>query len=108
MQIQQNIPLRQYNTLGIDVAARFFASFASIDDLSALSVPPVAGMPMLVLGGGSNILFTNDFNGLVLKNAVMGIEHIKEDANHVYVKTGAGEKWHGFVEHCIQHNLGGV
>ncbi len=62
----------------------------------------------LVLGGGSNILFTQNFDGLVLKNEITGIEKISEDENFVYIKCGAGENWHQVVLHCIENNWAGV
>ena len=62
----------------------------------------------LVLGGGSNILFTKDFDGIVLKNEVKGIELVREDDEHIYVKAGAGENWHQFVLFCIQNNYAGI
>lgn len=109
MQIQQNIPLRQYNTLGIDVLARHFARFTSVEELGdILAENPNMGQPPLVLGGGSNILFTDHVNRLVLKNEIRGIETIKEDDQHVYLRAGAGENWHQFVLYCLQHNLAGV
>ena len=108
-QIQQNIPLRQYNTLGIDAIARYFASFTSVDELGELiENNPITGITPLILGGGSNILFKDHVNGLVLKNDIPGLDIVKEDANHIYVKTGAGENWHGFVQHCLQRNWAGV
>jgi UDP-N-acetylmuramate dehydrogenase len=108
-QIQQNIPLRQYNTLGIDAIARHFAAFSSVDELSELiENNPITGTPPLIIGGGSNILFKNDVKGLVLKNNIPGLNIIKEDANHVYVKAGAGENWHSFVQYCLQRNWAGV
>jgi UDP-N-acetylmuramate dehydrogenase len=108
-QIQQNIPLRQYNTLGIDAIARHFAAFSSVDELSELiENNPITGTPPLIIGGGSNILFKNDVKGLVLKNNIPGLNIIKEDTNHVYVKAGAGENWHSFVQYCLQRNWAGV
>ncbi|WP_205511838.1 UDP-N-acetylmuramate dehydrogenase [Longitalea arenae] len=108
-QIQQNIPLRQYNTLGIDAIARHFASFTSLDELSELiEENPIPGKAPLIVGGGSNILFKEDVNGLVLKNDIPGVEIVQEDADHVYVKAGAGENWHKFVQFCLQHNWAGV
>ncbi|MEI8059541.1 MAG: UDP-N-acetylmuramate dehydrogenase, partial [Ferruginibacter sp.] len=62
----------------------------------------------LILGGGSNILFTKNFDGIVLKNELKGIELLKEDEHYVYVKVGAGENWHQFVLHCISNNWAGV
>src|SRR5215203_2900343 len=107
-QIQQNIPLRQYNTLGIDAIASHFATFTSVDELAELiEKNPVKGITPLILGGGSNILFKNHVNGLVLKNDIPGLDIVKEDTNHIYVKTGAGENWHGFVQYCLQRNWAG-
>jgi UDP-N-acetylmuramate dehydrogenase len=108
-QIQQNIPLGQYNTLGIDAMANYFASFASVDELNELiERNPIPGKPPLILGGGSNILFKNQVTGLVLKNNIPGIHIVKEDTNHVYVQAGAGENWHSFVQYCLQRNWAGV
>ncbi|AEV99255.1 UDP-N-acetylenolpyruvoylglucosamine reductase [Niastella koreensis] len=108
-QIQQNIPLRQYNTLGIDIVARFFAAFTSVDELGELiENNPNTGIAPLILGGGSNILFKDHVNGLVLKNDIPGLSVVKEDADRVYVKTGAGEVWHKFVQFCLHQNWAGV
>lgn len=107
MQVEQNISLRQYNTFGIDVKAKLFSRFASVEELDELlTLNPK--LPTLILGGGSNILFTEDFNGLVLKNEIKGIDLIKEDANHVYVKAGAGENWHQFVQYTLKRNWAGL
>lgn len=62
----------------------------------------------LILGGGSNILFTGDVNALVLKNEVSGINVLKQDDEFVYVQVGAGVNWHSFVLHCVQQGWGGV
>ena len=108
-QIQQNIPLRQYNTLGIDTIARYFAAFTSVNELGDLiEKNPITGITPLIVGGGSNILFKNHVNGLVLKNDIPGVNVVKEDADHVYVKAGAGENWHKFVQFCLQRNWAGV
>lgn len=108
-QIQQNIPLRQYNTLGIDAMARYFASFSSVDELGELiEKNPITGIPPLIIGGGSNMLFKNHVNGLVLKNEIPGVELVKEDAGHVYVRAGAGQNWHSFVQYCLQRNWAGA
>jgi UDP-N-acetylmuramate dehydrogenase len=108
-QIQQNIPLRQYNTLGIDAIARQFAAFTSINDLKKLiENNPIPGKIPLILGGGSNMLFKDHVNALVLKNEIPGLTVVKEDADHVYVKAGAGENWHGFVQFCLSQNWAGV
>lgn len=109
--IQENFSLRKYNTFGIDATAKYFSAFAGIDELGELFASGASfksAEPPAILGGGSNILFTKDYNGLILKNEISGIKIIREDENHVYVKAGAGESWHGFVLFCLQHNLAGV
>ena len=107
MQIHENFPLKPYNTFSIDAKARFFSSFSSIEDLEE-NLMINSQYPVFILGGGSNILFTKDFEGCVLKNEMKGIELQHEDEEHVYVKVGAGENWHQFVLHCINHNWAGV
>lgn len=107
MRIRENVSLRQYNTFGINVAARYFAAFNNTDELSArLEENP--RIHKIIIGGGSNILFTKDVDGMVLKNEMMGIEVLKEDNDYVYVRAAAGENWHGFVQYCIQRNWGGI
>jgi UDP-N-acetylmuramate dehydrogenase len=109
--IQENISLKKLNTFGINVSAKYFASFNTVDQIKELlefKPLPVAHCPLLVLGGGSNILFTKNFDGLVLKNELKGIEKIKEDHDYVYIKAAAGENWHQFVLHCIDNNWAGV
>ena len=105
MQIQQNIPLKQFNTFRIRAMAREFSSLNSVDELHNLELQD---KHLLILGGGSNILFTRDFDGLVLKNELKGIEVVGEDEDHIYVKAGAGENWHGFVLFCVDRGYAGV
>ena len=107
MQVQENISLKPYNTFGIDAKAKLFSSFRNISDLRDY-IDKFAGQQKLILGGGSNILFTKDFDGIVLKNEIKGIEKVKEDDRHVYIKAGAGENWHQFVLNCIAGNLAGI
>lgn len=107
MTIHGNISLQTLNTFGIDVSARWYGRFADAGELEELSgMKP--GARMLVLGGGSNILFTGDFDGLVLKNDVKGITQLHEDEEFVYVRAGAGENWHRFVMYCIERNWAGL
>lgn len=103
--LQQDVSLKPYNTFGIDAKARYFARFATMDQLKELLQQ---SQPALVLGGGSNILLTQDVDGLVLKNELMGIQKLGEDEQYIYVKAGAGENWHGFVLHCIANGWAGV
>lgn len=107
MQIEKNISLRPYNTFGIDVSAEYFAAFTSLDVLKTL-LEKHKENNKLIIGGGSNILFTKNVQGIVLKNELKGIELIREDEEHFYVKVHGGEIWHEFVLHCIKNNYAGV
>lgn len=108
MQIQYNISLKSYNSFGIDVAAKCLAGFSSLDDLEALLNEKPEGEPFLILGGGSNVLFTRDFDGWVLRNELKGISLVKEDEDHIWVDASAGENWHGFVLYCISMGWAGI
>lgn len=109
LNIQENISLKPFNTFGIDVNAKYFTAFKSTGELvEVLNQKPKTSNKKLVLGGGSNILLTTDFDGLVMKNEVEGIELLKEDDAHVYLKVGAGVNWHSFVRYCVQNNYAGV
>jgi len=107
MQIHENFPLGPYNTFRINAKARFFSFFSIVEELEE-DLMIYSEYPIFILGGGSNILFTKDYDGCVLKNEIKGIELQHEDEEHVYVKVGAGENWHQFVLHCIDHNWAGV
>ena len=109
MNIQENISLKPYNTFSINAKTKYFAAFTSTDELAELlNYKPKTIHHKFILGGGSNILFTKDFDGLVLKNELHGIDLIKEDQHHYYVKAAAGENWNAFVMHCIKHNYAGL
>ncbi|WP_317039451.1 hypothetical protein [Hymenobacter lapidarius] len=80
--LEENVSLRSYNTFGLDVQARYFARFASADELrQLLQLPQVQAAEKLILGGGSNLLFTQDFDGVVLKNEIFGLQILSEDAS---------------------------
>ena len=108
--IIRNVSLKPLNSFGIDVSAKLLAAFSSADELESLINDPMIAREenKLVLGGGSNILFTRDYDGAVLKNNIKGIEIVKEDQHHIWVRTGAGENWHEFVLYCIKNNFAGV
>lgn len=109
MLIHENISLKPYNTFAIDVKAKYFSPFSNADELEELMTSsPATQTSNLILGGGSNILFVNDFNGLVLKNEMTGVDELHEDKEYVYVKAGAGVNWHQFVLYCLERNWGGV
>jgi UDP-N-acetylmuramate dehydrogenase len=109
--LEQNVSLRPYNTFGLDVQARYFARFASEAELRALlQLPEVQNAEKLILGGGSNLLFTQDFNGVVLKNEIRGLELLTNEATDdtLPVRAGAGESWHGLVEFTLNQGLSGI
>ena len=108
MKTKQNISLKAFNTFGIDVSARYFAEIKHIADIDVLRSQSIFNEQKLILGGGSNILFTKDFDGLVIKNSITGKGIIKETETEVFVKVNAGENWHEFVLLCVEHNWGGI
>lgn len=109
MIIQKNISLLHFNTFGIDAKAQYLVELVSVKKCRKFfSLEEFKTMPKLILGGGSNILFTKDFEGVVIKNKIEGIEVVKEDADFIYVKAGAGVVWHEFVEYCLKNNYAGT
>jgi UDP-N-acetylmuramate dehydrogenase len=107
--IQEHVDLLPYNTFKIAAKAKYFATVSTIADLHALLETPVYKHEKhLILGGGSNILFTGDFEGLVIKVDLKGIETVWEDDSTIVLKSGAGEPWHSFVMFCVTNNYGGV
>jgi len=105
--IQTNINLKEYNTFGISVKADMFAVFSSIEELKQI-LSFRNNKKLLILGGGSNLLLTKDFDGLVIKNEIKRFEVIEETASEVIVESGAGENWHEFVLNCIDKGFGGI
>ncbi len=109
MQLTEFDSLRPHNTFGIEVRARYFVQVATVPQLlAALALPQAQAGPLLVLGGGSNVLFTQDFPGLVIRLGLMGREWLREDGDHVWVRAGAGEPWHGFVQWSLANGWGGL
>jgi UDP-N-acetylmuramate dehydrogenase len=109
MEIQKNISLKQFNTFGIDARAKEFLVIKTHQDLlDLISQRDLTKEKFLMLGGGSNILFTKDFDGLIIKIEISGIELINDDDQYVWVKAGAGVVWHDFVLYCIEKGWGGL
>lgn len=107
--IQENIPLRAFNTFHVDVYAQYFARFSSIMELRTLLTDPVfLSMPGMILGGGSNVLFRSDFEGIILRNELRGIQVVSETDTCFMVDAAAGENWHQFVLYCIERGWAGV
>ncbi|MFZ9846618.1 MAG: UDP-N-acetylmuramate dehydrogenase [Flavobacteriales bacterium] len=109
MTIQTNVSLLDFNTFHIEAKASHFVEISTEEEFIQLvhSGQTKLHQP-LILGGGSNMLFTKDFDGLAIKNNLKGIQIIKEDDEHVFIKASAGEVWHEFVLHCIAKNYGGL
>jgi UDP-N-acetylmuramate dehydrogenase len=105
--IQTNFDLKPYNTFGISVKADCFTSFSSIQELETV-LSEHKKEPLLILGGGSNLLLTKDFHGIVLKNEITGVQVVSESDDFAIVESGAGETWHEFVMKCIELNLSGL
>ena len=109
MFIKNNYPLKQLNTFGIDVKADTFAEFFSAQELfEILSRYETIGLNKYILGGGSNVLFVNDFKGIIIKNSIAGINVINEDKDCIDIEAGAGVIWNEFVKYCIDKNFGGI
>lgn len=107
MTTQKNISLKPYNTFGIDVYASLFAEVSSIEDLKS-TLSKHKDIPHYILGGGSNVLFTKNFDGIVIKNDIKGVEVLKENEEHLWVKFGGGEIWHEAVLHSINQGWAGI
>ncbi|ARS35358.1 UDP-N-acetylmuramate dehydrogenase [Pontibacter actiniarum] len=109
MKLQTNISLKPFNTFGMDAKAKFFARFETVQELQELlQMPELQQEPKLILGGGSNLLLTKDYEGVVLQNGIKGIVKQREDEDFVYLQAGGGEVWHDFVLHTLRLNLGGI
>ncbi len=109
MKLQKNISLKHLNTFGVDVSCKLFCSVTSTKEIEQLLLcDEFTKNNVLILGGGSNLLFTKDFNGLIVKNKVKGFETLSESKNNKIIKVGAGENWHQFVLWSIENGLSGI
>ena len=109
IKVQQHYPLKAHNTFGFDVKARYYAAPTNVDELKTLlSDVAFRGLPLLVLGGGSNLLFCSDFEGLVICPQFMEIAPTVLPNNEVLVSAGAGVVWDTLVAYCVNEGWGGV
>ncbi|ATF34661.1 UDP-N-acetylmuramate dehydrogenase [Burkholderia thailandensis] len=109
VQLLPDYPLRAHNTFGFDVRARVAARIGSPGQFASLARDPrVAGLDTLVLGGGSNVVLTGDFDGLVLLDEIRGRALAREDDDAWYVEAGGGENWHAFVEWTLAEGMPGL
>jgi UDP-N-acetylmuramate dehydrogenase len=106
----ENYNLQAHNTFGVDVRAKYFFEFTDMEDLDLFfqSNKTWQNEKILLLGEGSNILFLNDFDGLIIHPNIPGIQIVNEDRQNVWVEVGAGENWDEFVRYCVDLNFGGI
>ena len=109
MNVIENYPLIKLNTFGIDVKAKYFTSINTVNELIEIKKSEkFKDQELLILGGGSNILFTKDFNGLVILNNIKGKEIVDQNEDSIILKIGAGENWHELVMYCVDNGWGGI
>ncbi len=106
--ILENVSLKPYNTFGVDVSAQYFFEAHTVDDLLWIVHHSLFDLPKLIIGGGSNMLLTEDFEGLVLKISLTVKWIEKSDGDHTLVSVMAGENWHEFVQWTLKNGLGGL
>lgn len=109
VQIHENFSLQPFNTFGLDVRAHRLVQVSSLVQLQeAIAWARAAGLPWMVLGGGSNVLFTGDYPGLLIHLQLQGLDIVEETDAEVQLRVAAGENWHATVCHCVNQNWGGI
>jgi UDP-N-acetylmuramate dehydrogenase len=109
MELKENYSLKSLNTFGLDVKTRWFTEVTDLSNLHEIILDPrFREMKKMILGGGSNVLFTDDFHGLIIRNCIEGIEEISKNDSEVVIKAGAGLNWHTFVLYTIENNFPGI
>ncbi len=109
LQVQEWVSLKSLNSFGVEVRAQLFADAHNEQDVrAALAAAAQRELPLLVIGGGSNLLLTRDVEALVLRMASRGIRILDEDGDRVVVEVEAGEPWHPFVLWSLQQGLAGL
>jgi UDP-N-acetylmuramate dehydrogenase len=109
IEIKKEYSLKTRNTFGLDVWTNFFVEASTTDKISfSLNYASYYDLPILILGGGSNTLFTKDFEGLIIHPTIQGIETIEDTPDNIIAKVGAGVNWDSFVEWSVNRKLGGI
>ncbi|KAJ5613305.1 hypothetical protein N7510_006499 [Penicillium lagena] len=109
VQWEENVSLQCYNTFKIQVTARYVVRIQNTGLNELVQSPLFQNHRHMILGGGSNLLFTEKiYDGIVLKNEIIGIETISQDDTHTSLKVGGGVTWSLLVDYCLVHNLGGI
>lgn len=106
--IKESVELQAYNTFGLRATAKRFVELRSIEEAHSFFKQHKPKDNFLILGGGSNLLLTGDYDGIVIKNGISGIEVIDETEEEICLKVGAGENWHKFVLYCVNNNYAGI
>lgn len=107
--MQDNFSLKAYNTFGVEAAAKYFTEVNTIEELKeAIRFSSSHSLPVLFLGGGSNVLLTKDFEGAAIQINLKGITEEIVDENHILVTAKSGENWHEFVMYSLDKNYGGL
>lgn len=105
---QENYPLLSHNTFGMDVTASCFLEYRSVGELRQWIADGCITSPYLHIGSGSNLLFTKNYEGVILHSCIDSIERVEETATNVSLRVGAGVVWDDFVAYCVEHNWYGV
>jgi UDP-N-acetylmuramate dehydrogenase len=109
MLLHKNISLKNFNTFKVDVSAKCLVVLETPEDILAFANSTEAVItPRIILGGGSNFLFTSDVDGIVIHSEIKGIEPVFESENEVWLKAGSGIVWDEFVKYTVDLNLGGL
>lgn len=109
LQVHPGVSLKPFNSFGVDVQAQLFAeAHSDVDVREALAFAATNAVPLLVIGGGSNLLLTADIQALVLRMATRGIRVLSDDGSQVVIEAEAGEPWHPFVQHTLAQGLSGL
>ena len=108
MEVVRNGSLKKFNTFNVDEKAKVLVEIDKVDDLFTFLSKENQKDKMLVLGGGSNILFTKSYEGIIISLKNKGIELIDADENNVLVEVSSGESWNDFVLWAVENNFGGV
>lgn len=109
IQIEENVSLKPYNTFGIDAKAAYLCKIHRVEELQELIQSSLyQSTKHYILGGGSNILFTQNYDGLIIKVELKGIEILSETDAEVIINVKSGESWHGLVMHAVQNGWGGI
>jgi len=108
-ELKEHFSLKNHNTFGVDANARFFVSCNSENEIvDFLSIHNKQELPLMILGGGSNILFTTDFEGYIVHPNIKGIQVVHETDKEIIIKVGAGEDWDELVNYCVENGWGGI